>query len=374
MPKEAVVIGGTYINAYSIFCGLSKIGWKGDVYFIKERRSQFSLIDLLPQKRIADVSRLQDIFPFFSGISQKYRRLYFMVTDEKFHEVIHNLIRDFPNIVFWGYSRNDPEIATDKVRFYEFLKDISMGKLIPDYISGSENPFDRFGDIFIFRMRKSWDKGKKLPRVKIIRGKREFENYLSFLQDKGFSKRDWCYQELLDIAPEHNVSVVGWHEPNGNHKYLVTRKVLSHPDPTGNGDVVELVENQNIIDSLTGITKKVLDSMDYIGPFELEFVFDKKSMTYKMIELNPRFWMQHLLFEMNTGFLLLHRYLSMSSNLSPVYTRYWINTFYSVFRLLKFNWKVLRYLLSSNSIHIPPVNIALRYALYYIFQKIQNRL
>ena len=70
---------------------------------------------------------------------------------------------------------------------------------------------------------------------------------------------------------------------------------------------------QRILDParLLETTARVLDAFEFEGPFELEFVRDPGDGVYRVIELNPRFWMQHRLAQILTDHALVRRALGM---------------------------------------------------------------
>src|SRR5690606_33114421 len=74
---------------------------------------------------------------------------------------------------------------------------------------------------------------------------------------------------------------------------IVTRRVLSAGGTIGTAAIVETLEDPA---GLIGRTENILAQMGFQGPFELEFLYDDDTGKYYVLELNPRFWMQHGLF------------------------------------------------------------------------------
>jgi len=75
----------------------------------------------------------------------------------------------------------------------------------------------------------------------------------------------------------------------------------------------------------------------------LAFVFAAKANAYRVIELNPRFWMQHGLTEAITGMGLVRAYLHLPQASGDTAVRYWVNPLYALFRMLKGDMRGLRF-------------------------------
>jgi hypothetical protein len=177
---------------------------------------------------------------------------------------------------------------------------------------------------------------------------------------EGYEPGDWCYQEVLSLAPHHNVSVCGWHGLE-TRRYAATRKLLQFPERQGNGDVCELIE---LPPDFSEITRKLLNELGYTGPFELEFVRDLRTGRDVIIELNPRFWMQHPLVGANLDQTLVRHYLGLSNAKLPcdsLQPRYWVNTIVALNRLLRADLRSWKYLRSPHAILMPPLGITLRW-------------
>ena len=106
--------------------------------------------------------------------------------------------------------------------------------------------------------------------------------------------------------------------------------------------------------------------MKYRGAFEMEFVLDEKSEEYKLIELNPRFWMQHGLIEEVTDCALIRRAVGQDPAEIPekqLRHLYWINGTQAIYRLMKGQTELLQYL--KNGVCVPSVSQAVRWAFFY---------
>lgn len=151
----------------------------------------------------------------------------------------------------------------------------------------------------------------------------------------------------------------GWHDAK-SPRFVATRKVLQFPARQGNGDVCELIE---LPAALADTTRQLLDDLRYTGPFELEFVRDTRTGRYRLIELNPRFWMQHPLAGANLGQVLVRRYLGLPEETTPHGSspRYWINTIVALNCLLRADFRGWRYLRDPQAVRIPPLAVTLRW-------------
>ena len=279
--------------------------------------------------------------------------------DERFHEAFRDEIRSprLANARFLLGAADHVETILDRCAFYEFIERHGLGE-VPRTIPGSADPWAAFPEKFFFRFKRSWDGLRKLPRVQLISSRNRFETTVAELKREGYCKEQWCYQEVLSISPRHNVSICGWHDRNCR-RHVATRKVLQHPAKNGNGDVCEVIDPPP---GLLETTASLLEAFDYCGPFELEFVLDTRTDSYKIIELNPRFWMQHGLVGAWTGEELVRRYLgSAQSPCRPSHPpRYWINTIYAISRLLRGDVRVLCYL-AAGATCVPLWSTAVRW-------------
>jgi hypothetical protein len=247
----------------------------------------------------------------------------------------------------------------DRVLFYELISSKNIAD-VPRTVSGECDPLSLLGQEFFFRYRRTWVRGRKTPRIRLIKNRTQLEMAISSGRAAGYEPADWCYQEVLSLAPHHNVSVCGWHGPK-TKRYAATRKLLQFPERQGNGDVCELIE---LSPALSEITQNLLNELGYTGPFELEFVRDPRTGRDMVIELNPRFWMQHPLAGANLDQALVRSYLGLEnakatgSSLQP---RYWVNTIVTLNRLLRADLRSWRYLRSQQAILMPPLAVTLRW-------------
>lgn len=362
MTSRAVLCG-TYVNAVSIVGSLRRLGWSGEILAVKPRAQGPVLIETAaPGVRVVEVDfqAPADLLSWLTDLGGD--RPVVFLTDERFHSVLapyHGGPAGAPLHVFVGAPAHLDTIL-DRQLFCHFLTSRGLAET-PRTIPSSEDPWHAFGDRFLLRVRRSWRGLAKLPRARVVGSRDELAALERGLAAAGLDRQEWCYQQLLSVAPRHNVSVGGWHGP-GVREYLTTRKVLQHPPRTGNGDVCEVVPAMPELDRTTG---ELLDALAFEGPFELEFVLDASSGRYHVIELNPRFWMQHALVEAATGDGPVRRCLGLPPSAAPPAPapppRYWVNGIYALYRVVRGDGRVLPYLLSRRTVCVPRLPLALRW-------------
>lgn len=372
--KRYAIICGSYINAYGLVASLRAVGWQDSIVCIKEEGCSAVLTEVLGPDVETWAVRLNQpvdlLYALAARIPADRPKVIFFCC-ERFLEAFRDQgTALLPNSRFLLGSPDHLDTILDRFSFYRFI-DRNRLAAVPKTIAGHEDPWATFGRQFFVRPKRSWLGLRRAPRVQRITGREEQHEVEALLKGFGLQRDDWCYQEVLSLDPKDNVSVCGWHSP-GERLYFATRHLLRHPSEVGNGDLTEIIPAP---EGLLESTRRILDTLDYEGPFELEFVLDQATGEYKVIELNPRFWMQHGLIEAATGHGLVGRYLGKrETTVQPSDVRYWVNTFYALFRLLKGDWRVLRYLRDKRSVAALPWPVAFWWLPYYAVQKVKTRL
>lgn len=367
--RECAVIIGSYTNACSIISSLKQIKYPGKIIAIDPTVDKAKCLAevVFPEMKVIKrkVKNLDDICEMINGtVSTEVKKIVFM-TSEEFIEPVRKAIEDgrLQNTVAHTGSGLDNDLIFDRFMFYRFVEGVGINN-VPRTIPSYEDPYKEFGTDFIVRVNKSWEGNKKLPRLRIVHSKEEKESVEKQFIDDGLTPDMWCYQELLSTVDTHNVSVCGWYDREF-HQYAVTRKILQHPPKIGNGDVVEIFHDAP--ESLVSQTETILKGLEYTGAFEMEFVLDSNSGEYKLIELNPRFWMQHGLIEKVTNSALIRRAVG-ENGLSETEPKnldhlYWVNGTQAIYRLLKGQISILRYL--KTGVCVPTISQAFKWGFYY---------
>ena len=367
--RECAVVIGSYTNACSIIHGLIDIKYQHEIIVIDPVVNYAKCLTeivfphvLTLKKAIRNPDGIVDFINDAVGVQRKKN---VFMTSEEFIEPIRLAIKDgrLKNTIAYTGSDIDNELIFDRLKFYQFIQKLGITN-VPYTVSSEHDPYKIFGDEFIIRVNKSWDGNRKLPRLKIVHSKEEKEEAEKEFIGLGLTREMWSYQELLSTVDTHNVSVCGWHDRE-YHQYVVTRKILQHPPKIGNGDVVEVFRKAP--KSLVKQTEKILNALRYTGPFEMEFVLDAKNHEYKLIELNPRFWMQHGLIEHITDNALIRRAVGQKKlyeiPVNDIEHAYWVNGTQAIYRLLKGQVEIIRYL--KKCICVPSIFQAIRWGLYY---------
>ena len=371
VPEKNFValIFGTHLNANSIVRGLLTIGIdpeniclvneKGNPWFsarflkfsIKTSDFDFNNAAELPQK-------LRELFGF-----ETIKVLFF--TDERYLAVLSTArnLGEIPDFRFFAGSDRHLETILDRLKFYRFIEQNHLAP-VPKTISGDKNPFEILGDPVLIRPNVSWRSPRKRQRVAILASKADLEKITDLYRKDGLQPEEWCYQEVLSTEAIHNLSVCGWYDAKEQHLFC-TRKLLQHPESCGNGDVNELMLNAP--GSIMEQSCAIFQALEYNGPLELEWVYDEKNGIYKIIELNPRFWMQHSLVGAASRQAVIRKYMGVNGdihinqkiNYSEV--RYWVNPLYALLRLLKGDLRGLRYYFMKGAVS----PISLTQAIFY---------
>ena len=124
------------------------------------------------------------------------------------------------------------------------------------------------------RMRQSWKDRERLPRGKILREEEELTGLLEEMGAQEGQESSWFLQQYIPGPCEKNISVSGWQAlVPGDSVYCVTRKLIQDKGPFGIGLLSEQIADP---DSLVERAATLLTYIGYEGPFEMEFLYDKK--------------------------------------------------------------------------------------------------
>jgi len=372
---NAVIVGG-HVNAQTIIRSLKALSFGGKIVLLQESREPRCLASYCnPEVEVwrVPLSVPGDLLPaLMERFERAQEKTAVFFTDERFHLALsESQLEDNPWLkVHFGVSAHVRTIL-DRQRFCQFLADGRLAD-VPKTIDGVQDPFKVFGKQFILRPRYSWHDLSQHESVRLVSSQKEYDHWMADFQSRGLGRGDVCYQELLSIRDEDNVSICGWHDKDKQY-IICTHKVLQHPPKTGNGDVVERIEPP---EGVREAALRVLKALDYDGPFELEFVFDVKSNKYQVIELNPRFWMQHGLVEAATGCALVASYLGIKptkSSARKIETRYWVNPLYAIFRLMRGDFRAVRYAGREDAYMPFSFSQAIGFAPVHVINKVMQR-
>lgn len=358
--EKIAVIAGAHLNAYGIYEALRACGWSGRIAVIRGADEKFIFGGLFRDVEtwVARFEKPEDILALLGEKLGANSRPYIFLTDEQFHQALIDakLQHVLANAVYHVGSEKYLQTILDRQAFCKFINDRKLAET-PITLDCGRDPWAFFGRPFIFRFRYSWDGVKGLDRVRMVTSRQELDGLVHEYRQQGFHDESWCYQEALSAAPEDNVSVCGWHDEH-EQLYCVTRTLLRYPPLRGTALVCEKISGH---ENLKAQTKAILSAFEYRGPFEMEFVRDPSSGRFKVIELNPRFWLQHSLAQQATGYQLMLKYMGVGGHISQPFGRkqYWINTAHVLARLCLGELSLARYFCKIDTLRMPGVFKAL---------------
>lgn len=201
----------------------------------------------------------------------------------------------------------------DKLLFAEHL--CAIGETPVPFASLKTMQEATFRTPFILKPRLSWTGTRKLPRGVICSTEAESASALAQLQAQGVDRDLLFVQQFMPNA--ENISVSGFYDSQRPERrfFIASRKVLGDGGALCTGVLVETVPPPS---GLGARVAHILDTLNYHGPFEMEFLHDAATNEYFVLELNPRFWMQHGLFIAGYENILIRAYLDESFKLSAL--------------------------------------------------------
>jgi hypothetical protein len=208
--------------------------------------------------------------------------------------------------IFQFYPRQAGlEQIRDKVSFAQFLRMLGE-KAVPDYALEDVHTFP-----LVLKARYSWQDGKKLPRAELCFSSEDVNRRLREYAARGLERDDFFLQKFLGGDTRNNISVSGFfdHTDDANNALIITSRIPVHGKPDFSTGI--LVRTMSDPANLTERTKKILSALNYTGPFELEFFAGPEDGSYYVLELNPRFWLQHHIFVRYMDNAVIKKYLGM---------------------------------------------------------------
>lgn len=312
-----------YINAWSIHKGLIKLG-----------------LDL------QCVSRRPGLLPLSSQRPARGDVLFF--TEER------SLLRFSGSDEFHCYPRQVNAFTDDKLELSRFLLSIAE-KPIPFWELSSKYATEPPELPVYLKARHSWVGDQNLVRGYVCDSPVAFAKASRDIERQGQSLRSFFWQRLVLGDLIHHVGGFFDCERPQRNLLLVQRKVLGTRAKMSTCAIVKTGQDP---EDLLGRTKHILTEMRYRGPFEFEFIYDVKSRTYYLLELNPRFWMQHGIFVDFYDNGLLKRYLDIDSDQDwcpshqPDKPVVWANSIHACQSLLRGRLSAVRKYLEMHSRHL----------------------
>lgn len=366
MNYNIYIIGSDYLNAISIYQSLIDLKADGEIIFIggSGRNMAGKIYPGVNMRSDAgDSDKLIELLLSF----EKQAKKYLFLTHEKYHQMLwekREMLEEY-NVIF-HIGHGDPELIMDKPKFLQFVKENTS---IPVPFAYSFDQIDKIQYPAFAKAKSSFmDDAKISLKKQVITNQKELEKYIQTASIHGVSREDIEVQELLSTEARHNVSISGWYE-NDFHQFFQTQKILQHPPKAGNGDVVKLMD---LDPTLAGQTNDLLSKLNYHGPFEAEFVKEQNGERYKLIEINPRFWMQHGLIEQLSGHLLVARYIGVEPLRPNLKYNHWMYTVIVPIQLAKLKIKYIPYLFRKDLYKPVSFYQASKFLVKYLLQRLKR--
>lgn len=342
MAQNVYIIASDYVNGISIYQSLKALKVKGNIIVLNTSGRNMAG-KIFPELEIKDDVNTNDQLLDYLYSFEKSTIKYLFLTHEKFHGVLWGKREELKehNVIYHIGNKN-PELILDKT---EFLQNLKQNTQVPVPVSFDVNHIDQIIFPVFLKPKSSFVGDQRNPLKKmVVKEKSGLFKYLHHVKKLGISTDEIEIQELLSTETKDNVSVSGWYE-NGFYRFYQTQKILQHPPKRGNGDVVKLMELNPVLEKQT---LEVMQLLDYHGPFEAEFVKEAKGNKYKLIEINPRFWMQHGLIEQVSGHLLVARYCGLSAMEPNDEYDYWMYTAIVPIQIAKLRLRYFSYIFRKN--------------------------
>lgn len=163
----------------------------------------------------------------------------------------------------------------------------------------------------VLKAKHSWVESVKLPRGWICKTAVEAEKYLEMMLNQGLCSDHFFLQEWLGDADCRVISVCGFHDWQNESRNLtaVVERIASHSKGLSCSAAVETIPDKW---QLGFRTEAILNALEFTGPYELEYLVCDRRVV--VLEINPRFWMQHAIF-LRDGNGLIKRYFDMDDEI-----------------------------------------------------------
>jgi hypothetical protein len=194
----------------------------------------------------------------------------------------------------------------------------------------------------VLKAKHSWRDSRKLPRGWVCRSQQELDHALGDVAREGL-ERDWFFlQEWLGDEDCRNLAVCGFHDHANPARNLsaVLERLRGGAGELPNSTLAVTAADAEGLRTAAG---RVLDTLEFTGPFEIEFLVAEGRVF--LLELNPRFWLQHSIF-MPFGNGLMKRYLGQDTAADhaapPLPAIVWADGLALVKSLLRFDFRLWR--------------------------------
>lgn len=227
----------------------------------------------------------------------------------------------------------------------------------------------------LLKSKHSWQGSTKLPRGWICRTSEELKQNLSEAErfenwDEVFFIQEWLGDKDCEV-----ISVCGFHDysfPARNLTAIVKRVAAHSEDLSCSAAVETIADNWGLVERNAAI----LDALKFTGPYEMEYLLvDGK---FRLLELNPRFWMQHAIF-LKHGNGLIKRYFGMDTKEDrkepTIPHTIWVDTVHLLISLLRLRLGFLKFVFVQIKMHKSAVQLwpSLPIACVVVIKSVMNK-
>lgn len=342
MFKNIYIIAAGYLNAISVYQSLLALKVEGDIVFLDASERGMAKKIYPDANMVNHIKSTEDLLDYLLSFDKNQKK-YLFLTHEKYHNILweNKTFLNENNVVFYIGNKH-PDTILHKTQFLELVRSKTN---IPVPHSFSTDEINTLNYPVFVKPKSSFVEGVKSSLEKaVIKNSSQLKDYLHHAKMQHVDSSDIEIQELLSTKTRDNVSISGWYE-KGFHQFYQTQKILQHPPKRGNGDVVKLMPLNFVLEQQV---LQLMSVLNFQGPFEAEFVKERNGEKYKLIEINPRFWMQHGLIEQLSGHLLVARYIDVEPIQPITNYQYWMYTAIVPIQLTKFRFKYLCYIFKKD--------------------------
>ena len=193
----------------------------------------------------------------------------------------------------------------------------------------------------LLKSRRSWQGELKLPRGWVCHTRVEAEERIRDIEKFEEWTSIFFFQEWLGDQNCRVISVCGFHDARDASRNLtaIVERIASHTTGLSCSAAVETIHDDLNLQVKNAV---ILDALSFTGPYEMEYLVVGERAV--VLELNPRFWMQHAIFLIR-GNGLIKRYLGLETEedkqRNQIDDVIWIDSIHLLISLARFNFQLL---------------------------------
>lgn len=283
--EYVLILFGTNEVSYSAAAALEGSGFKSLGYFPKSSINFLKFSDKFHRKgcsafRWDSVGYRQELVSFLKKFESREKILTFLANDEavSFWIKQQTVLSEYLTVL-----TEDIERFYNKILLYALLERISVAcprtwplseiseEKLPFLIKPASRDFSREAN------------DHELAKVQIVR------NGADLKKIKKAHPQQWICQEVLDFYSGDEYGWWGYRSPRGEIVSTVARHKRKYPNKNGRITHLEIVVHPTV----KGMGDTIVKQLDYRGLAEIQFLFDRKTNIFKVIDFNPRLWCGH---------------------------------------------------------------------------------